>query len=158
MRVAGSAATLVGLMLSGCEGTLSDLSVPDQDVYSAPSDYGMPMYSTPGSYAEVGYVTPYAYQPGYVSPYAYPRRWREHDRWREYEWREHREHAFERKGRVYGQHHQGVQSPPTMAAQSRSFVPAAPPAALPVRPPSVATPQADQNRRLLDQLGFRSSR
>lgn len=157
--VTGSAATLaMGLMLSGCEGTLSDLSVPTQDVYSAPGDYGMPMYSAPGSYVEFGYATPYAYQPGYASPYAYPHRWGEHDRWREHEWRERQEHAFESDGRGYGQHHHGVPSPPAMAAQPRSFAPVAPPAALPVRPPSVATPQADQNRRLLDQLGFRPSR
>jgi hypothetical protein len=137
MRMTGSTITLAfGLLLSGCEGTLSDLSG------TAPNAY-------PGYYTEPGYVTPYAYQPGY-DPYPYPPQWEDHDHWHEHEWRQRRENGFENER--YGQRRQSPQpSPPVAAQQPHSSAP-------PARSPSIAPPQTDQNRRLLDQLGFRPSR
>lgn len=148
MRMPGSAIALaVGFMLSGCEGALNDLPGNNQDSYAAPGYYTAP-----------GYVIPYAYQPDYAEPYPYASGWQDHDHWREHEWRERREHAFENEDRPRGQRYQGAQPSPSMAGQPRGSVPAAPPPASPLRSPSAATPQVDQNKRLLDQLGFRPSR
>jgi hypothetical protein len=98
-----------------------------------------------------GYVIPYAYQ------YTYQPSWGGRDGWREREWRERRERAFRNEGQPYSQQRQNVRIVPQIAAQPRSLAPVVPPQQSATQP-SAAGPQADQNRKLIDQLGFRPSR
>ena len=145
-----------GLALSGCAGTLDGLSPSSgQDAYSTQGYYGTSAYSAQGYYAQPGYAAPYAYPPGYVTPYAYGPGWGGgRERWHEHEWRERRDdHAF-----PLGQQRQDTRQVPQMAVQPRSLTPTVPPPQMAPRPPPAAGPQADQNRKLLDQLGFRPTR
>lgn len=147
-----------GLALAGCTGTLDGLSASSgQDVYSTAGYYGTAAYPVQGYYAQPDYAAPYPYPPSYVTPYAYGPGWGEgRERWREHEWREPREHTFQDEGRQPLQR-QDTRHVPQMAAQPRGLSPTAPPPQMAPRPPA-AGPQVDQNRKLLDQLGFRPSR
>ncbi len=149
-----------GLALSGCAGTLDSLSASSgQDVYSTPGYYGTPAYPVQGYYAQPGYAAP-SYPPGYVTPYVIgPGSGEGRERWREHEWREHKEHTFQDEGRQpFGLQRQDARQVPQMAAQPRSMGPTVPPPQMAPRPPPAAGPQVDQNRQLLNQLGFRPSR
>ncbi len=149
-----------GLTLSGCAGTLDGLSASSgQDTYATPGYYGTPAYPAPDGYAQPGYAAP-SYQPGYVTPYVYEGgSERGGDSWREHEWRERQQHAFQNEGREpLGQQRQDVRHVPQMTAQPRSMVPTAPSPRMVPQPPPAARPPADQNKKLLDQLGFRPSR
>jgi hypothetical protein len=147
----------MGLTLSACDGTLAGLSSTSaQEVYASPGYYGSP--SAYGPYAEPGYVAPYTYQPGYGGSYGYGPGWGGGwGGWREHEGRERRERAFHNDDRPFSQPPQGPGNVPHMAAQPRNLAPAAPPP-MAAQPPPAATPQVQQNRKLLDQLGFRPSR
>ncbi len=134
-----------GLALAGCAGTLDDLSASSgQDVYVTPGYYGTAAYSVQGYYAQPGYIAPYAYQPGYIAPYAYGPGWGGgRERWHDHEWHERRDHAFQNEGRQsFGPQRQDTRQVPQIAP----------------RPPPAAGSEVDQNRKLLDQLGFRPSR
>lgn len=149
-----------GLVLSGCAGTLDGLSASSgQDVYSTPGYYSTSANSVQGYYAQPGYAAPYAYSSDYITPYVYGPGWGGHERWHEHEWRERRDHAFQNEGRQpLGQQHQDTRQVPQMAVQPRSLAPTVPPPQMAPRPQPAAGPQVDQNRKLLDKLGFRPSR
>ena len=145
MRPLGSAVFLaIGLALSGCAGTLDGFSTSSSEmIYPATSYYGAPIEAQ-GYYPEPTYGAPY----GYSSPYGRREGWQEH------EWQEHRGQGFRNEGRpAYIQQGQGGGNIARPVAQPRGF-PAAP---APQAPPP-ARPQADTNRKLIDQLGFRPSR
>jgi hypothetical protein len=134
MRPLTTATTLaIGLILSGCTAYSLD---------GAPDYYGRPAY-----------VAPYAYQPAYIPPYAYGPGWEEgRDRWHDREWREHEERSYQNRGRPpLNQQSHDSRQPPQMAIQR-------PPPHMASQPPPPARPPADQNRQLLDQLGFKPSR
>ena len=160
MRPLGSAAVLViGLAFSGCGATLDGFSTSSSEtLYPATSYYGAPVY-TQGYYAEPTYGAPYGYQPNAIPSYGYPPHYcrRDGGGWRERQWQEHREQGFQHEGRpTYLQQGQGGGNIPP-AAQPRSF-PAGPPPQMAPQPPPATRSQADQNKRLVDQLGFRPSR
>jgi len=152
LKIASSLA--LGLTLSGCAGMLEGpAAFPDQEV--TVGSYSTSAYpaGAPGYYARPVYVAPYAYQPTYVTPYAYAPGWGEgRDRWRDRDWREHQERSFQNEGRprLSQQGHESRQA--SQMAIQRPAPQVAP------QPSAAARPQADQNRKLLDQLGFRSSR
>jgi hypothetical protein len=155
MRRLGSAAVLViALMLSGCEG-LDSFAAPSNS-YTTSSYYGTPMYAAQGYYAQPYYAAPYGYQPGYMPPYAYgfPNAygspWGGRPSWREREWN--RDQAFQNEGRQHFNRPSQVPNVPPVAAPPRSL-----PSAVSSQPPAAGA-QATENRRLLDQLGFRPSR
>ena len=155
MHALRSAAVLaMGLTLSACDGSWnSPALLPNQDVYTASDDYG---YAAPGAYAG-GYVAPYPYQLPYGPPYG--SNWNRREDWRSGGWRERRERAVQEGGhQPDSQHHQDLHAVPQITAQPRSFAPPLlpPPSAQPSA--RAASPPADQNRKLLDQLGFRPSR
>jgi hypothetical protein len=136
-----------GLGLSGCDVGGSTYS--EQESYGAPGYYGAPAYAPLGYGGPSGYAVPHGYQPGYVAPYAYGPGFRGDGG------HEHREHEFHHDGsRPINQQPQGVRQGPPPGVQPHAPVPAAPTAA---RPPPAASPQADHNRKLVDQLGFKPS-
>jgi hypothetical protein len=146
----------IGLTLSGCAGMLEGPGTfPDQEVtVGSYNTLAYPAYGASDYYARPAYVAPYAYQPAYITPYAYAPVWGEgRDRWRDREWREHQERSFQNEGRLplSQQRHDSPQAP-QMAIQRR------PPPQMAPQPSPAPRPQADQNRKLLDQLGFRPSR
>jgi hypothetical protein len=144
----------MGLTLSACDGSWNGpVLLPSQGVYTASDYYG---YAAPGAYAG-GSIAPYPYQLPYGPPYG--SNWNRREDWRSGGWRERRERAVQQDGHQRGsQPHQNLQVIPQITAQPRSFAPPAPPP--PSAQPSAraASPSADQNRQLLDQLGFRPSR
>jgi len=157
----GSVAVLgVGLVLSGCSGPLDSLSASSsQNVYSAPGYYGTPVDAAQGYYPQPYYAAPYSYQPGYAAPYPYQPSWSGQDGWREHESHERRERAFQNEGRQsYDQQRQDHGNNPHIGAQPRSVAPIAPSPQVAAQPPPSARSQVDQNRKLIDQLGFRPSR
>ena len=155
MRPVGLAAVLaMGLAVSGCGATLDGFSASSSEtLYPTTSYYGAPIY-TQGYYAEPAYGAPYGYQPGGITSYGYLPQYGRQEGWRE---REYRGQGFRNEGRpAYVQQGQGGGNLPP-AAQPRGF-PAGPPPQMAPQPPPAASPQADTNRRLVDQLGFRPSR
>jgi hypothetical protein len=146
-----------GLVLSGCDVGGSTYS--EQESYGAPGYYGTPGYAPSGYGGPSGYAAPYGYQPGYVAPYAYGPGFRGDGG------HEHRDHEFHHDGgrpinqqpqggRQEGGRQEGGRQGPPPGVQPHAPVPAAPMAA---RPPPAAAPQADHNRKLIDQLGFKPS-
>ena len=150
-----------GLTLSGCAGALEGVSEPSgQSVATAPGYYGTPVYPAQGYEPPPGYVTSYPYQPAYVAPYGYGAAGREsrEREWREREWREHRERdaAYQRESRpAFEQQRRDDRRPPPMASQPQGM---GQPRGAPPAPPPAASSQVDQNKRMIDQLGFRPSR
>ena len=143
-----------GLMLSGCDGMPGGMSAASgQNAYGAPDYYGAPAYPGPDYYGQPGYGSS-SYQRVYVAPYGRDRGFEGgHDR----DWREHNGRALRNEGREpMGQQRQDVRQTPQMAPPSHSFSPPAP--RMDVRPPPAASPQVEQNKRLIDQLGFRPTR
>jgi hypothetical protein len=134
---------VTGLALSGCAETFDGFATsPGQEVYAAPGYYGPPGYYAPGYYNAPG--------PVYVAPYGYQRGWGGgREDWRDHDRHDHGNPNFQSGSQQF--HHDG--RPPPMAGQPRMSPVAPPPAAAP--PPARA--QADQNRKLIDQLGFRPS-
>jgi hypothetical protein len=165
MHCPRSAVLAIGLTLCGCDGTLDSLSGSSyHNGYVTDSYYGAPIYSAQGYYPQPYYGAPYGYQPGYIPSYPYQpgwgrgNGWRERE-WQEREWQERRGQAFRNEGHSrYIQPNQGAGNIPHMAVQPPSLGRAAPPQQLAPQPPPAATSQADQNRKLIDQLGFRPSR
>lgn len=155
MNALRSAAVLaMGLTLSACDGSWNGPALlPSQGVYTASDYYG---YAAPGAYAG-GYIAPYPYQPSYGPSYAPS--WDSREDWRDRRWHERRERAVQQDGhQPDSEHHQNLRAVPRMTAQPQNFAPPAPPppSAQPSAP--AARPTAGQNRKLLDQLGFRPSR
>lgn len=141
-----AAIVAAGLTLCGCDGTLDSLSASStQNAYPAASYYGAPVYSTPGYYSEPYHGAPYGYQPGYAyrSPSGGGNDWRERDR------HERTEQAFRNEG-----HQSPVQPSPGGRVSSMGGQPQH----LAAQPAPAATSQTDQNKKLIDQLGFRPSR
>jgi len=147
----------MGPTLSACDGTPGGLSsTSGQEVHASLGHDGPPLYSAYGPHAGPGYVAPYAYQPGYGGSCGYEPGWGgRRDGWREHEGRGRGERASKMTAAL-----QSATSGPRQRPNGR---PAAEPAPIaPLRmaspPPPAARPQVDQNRKLLDQLGFRPSR
>jgi hypothetical protein len=150
-----SAAVLaLGFALPACDGTLDGFSSSSgQNAYSSPGYYGSSPYDR-GPYAGPGYILPPP-QPGY---YGYEPGWGERGGRREHEWRGRREGAFGNEGHEpFNQRRQNPGNVPHMAAQPGSFAPAAGSPG-PHQAPPAARPQADQNRKLINGLGFRPDR
>jgi hypothetical protein len=148
-----AAIVLIGLALSACDGTLDSFSsTPGQAVYATPGYYGPPYAE--GPYAEPGYVVPYSSPPAYGGFYSYQPGW---GAWREHQWRDRRDRRFENEDRhLHDQQRHDLGGLSPMTAQPRGFTPLAP--APPPARPQPSGGQANQNQKLLDQLGFRPNR
>lgn len=153
-----AAVLAMGLTLMACDGTLDGLSFStSEDVYASPGYYGQPPY-VQEHYAAPGYIAPYPYSPGFGGPYVAEPGWGGRNGWREHEWREGREGGFSHEDRrSFSQPRQDPGNGSRVAVQPQSTAPAAPPP-IASQPPPAVRPQEDQNRKLLDQLGFRPSR
>ena len=144
-----------GLMLSGCADTLdSPAGSPGQGIYGNSGNYGVPAYQAPGYYGQPGYAAPYSYpyQPTYAAPYGYAPGWSgDRDHWRDHEWRDHAEHAYQ---------NDHWQAPPASRPEGRQASPVAvqPRSLAPPAPPPAPQSQAAHNQKQLDQLGFRPNR
>ena len=144
--IAWTAMSVLGIAVSGCTDLTGD-SYSSQGVYSSSGYYGGPAGYAPGYY-----TAPYPYQPGYVVPYGNPGFQGGRDYWQERDWRERRGNEFRNEGREqFREHHQNRES--QMNAQPRSPAPRQMP-----QPPAAAPAQVEQNKRAIDQLGFRPSR
>lgn len=148
-----AAIVLIGFTLSACDGTLDSFSsTSTHAAYATPGYYGPPTYAE-GPYAAPGYVVPYSYAPANGGFYSYEPGWGPRPGWREHQWGDRGDRRFENEDRHFHdqqRHDLGDVSP--MTAQPRSFAPLAP------APPQPSGGQADQNQKLLGQLGFRPNR
>jgi hypothetical protein len=152
-----AAIVLIGLILSACDGTLDSFSsTSTQASYATPGYYGSPIYAE-GPYAEPGYVVPYSAPPAHGGFYSYEPGWGARPGWHEHQWEDRRDRRFENEDRrLHDQQRHDLSGLSPMPAQRRSFTPLAP--APPLARPQPSGGQADQNQKLLGQLGFRPNR